>query len=174
MFIDARGNHEECNYPTLCTIFIKGLDRQIYTTLAGRTHTEHPNTMEKWYTDVLSLDAIYKGIDQDLGDTTDYRVPMEIDGTTTSHPSYSGKRQWTNGCSLSESEKKHHQDNHLCFYCHNKGHSACECHKKAAAMGPCITPKDPETHPTDFPSYIKSLLADEKRVVMEELVSEDF
>ncbi|KAI0942861.1 hypothetical protein AcV7_002157 [Taiwanofungus camphoratus] len=177
--IDANGQRTENDYPTLRAIFIKGLDRQIYATLAGRATSERPDTMDKWYRDVLSLDAIYRGIDQISNVTTsvDYGEPMDVDAAVTrpirTSSSAPGRKQWTDGCSLNESERRYHRNNNLCFYCHNGGHSARDCRKKAAA-GTKNTPRAQNSRPTDYRSYIKSLSADEKREVMEELATEDF
>ncbi|KAI0941410.1 hypothetical protein AcW1_003310 [Taiwanofungus camphoratus] len=97
-FSGLNGQRTENDYPTLRAIFIKGLDQQIYTTLVGHTNTERPNSMEKWYTDVLHLDAVYKGIDQTLFSTMDidYGEPMEVDALVTPCPTLFTKK-WEDG-----------------------------------------------------------------------------
>ncbi|OSX60783.1 hypothetical protein POSPLADRAFT_1057717 [Postia placenta MAD-698-R-SB12] len=144
-------NRVENNYHTLHTNFVKGLPKELYFALATRG-------------------ALV------ITDTRDYGEPMDIDAAAvaSTFTSTSGGRKWELGAVLNEADWKLHRDGNLCFYCHIKGHSAKDCRKKVAARQGGGRPNQGGSGKDDFRARIKTLSADEKRELYEELTMEDF
>ncbi|KAF9798636.1 hypothetical protein IEO21_10682 [Rhodonia placenta] len=168
-------NHVENDYHTLHTNFVKGLPKELYFALATRVARDRPNTMKAWYDEVRNTDAAKQGA-LVVTDTRDYGEPMDIDAAAvaTTFASTLGGRKWELGAVLNEADRKLHRDGNLCFYCHIKGHSTKDCHKKAAARQGGGRPNQGESGKDDFHARIKTLSADEKRELYEELTMEDF
>ncbi|EED78575.1 predicted protein [Postia placenta Mad-698-R] len=82
--------------------------------------------------------------------------------------------KWELGAVLNEADRKLHRDGNLCFYCHIKGHSAKDCRKKAAARQGGGRLNQGGSGKDNFCARIKTLSADEKRELYEELTMEDF
>ncbi|EED80083.1 predicted protein [Postia placenta Mad-698-R] len=140
---DAEVNGVNCtenNYHTLHANLIKGLPKELYISLTTRVARDRPNTMKAW----------------------DYGEPMDIDATTVAatFASTLGGRKWKLGAILNEADRKLHRDGNLCFYCHIKGHSAKDCHKKAAARQGGGRPNQGGSGKDDFCARIKALSAD--------------
>ncbi|OSX56015.1 hypothetical protein POSPLADRAFT_1063083 [Postia placenta MAD-698-R-SB12] len=147
-------NRVENDYHTLHANFVKGLPKELYFALATRVARDRPNTMKAW----------------------DYGEPMDIDAAAvaSTFASTSGGRKWELGAALNEANRKLHRDGNLCFYCHIKGHSAKDCRKKAAAQQGGGRPNQGGSGKDDFRARIKTLSADEKQELYEELTMEDF
>ncbi|OSX62848.1 hypothetical protein POSPLADRAFT_1056213 [Postia placenta MAD-698-R-SB12] len=147
-------NRVENDCHTLHANFVKGLPKELYFALATRVARDRPNTMKAW----------------------DYGEPMDIDAAAiaSTFASTSGGRKWELGAVLNEADRKLHRDGNLCFYCHIKGHSAKDCHKKAAARQGGGRPNQGGSGKDDFRARIKTLSADEKRELYKELTMEDF
>ncbi|EED85658.1 predicted protein [Postia placenta Mad-698-R] len=168
-------NRTENDYHTLHANFIKGLPKELYVSLATRVARDRPNTMKAWYDEVRNADAAEQGA-LTVTDTRDYGEPMDIDAAAVAatFASTSGGRKWELGAVLNEADRKLHRDGNLCFYCHIKGHSAKDCRKKAAARQGGGRPNQGGSGKDDFRARIKTLSADEKRELYEELTMEDF
>ncbi|KAF9797562.1 hypothetical protein IEO21_10859 [Rhodonia placenta] len=147
-------NRTENDYHTLHANFVKGLPKELYVSLATRVARDRPNTMKAW----------------------DYGEPMDIDAAAVAatFASTSGGRKWELGAVLNETDRKFHRDGNLCFYCHIKGHSTKDCRKKAAARQGGGRPNQGGSGKDDFRARIKTLSADEKRELYEELMMKDF
>ncbi|EED84251.1 predicted protein [Postia placenta Mad-698-R] len=158
-------NRVENDYHTLHANFVKGLPKELYFALATRA----------WYDEVRNTDAAKQGA-LVVTDTRDYGKPMDIDAAAVAatFASTSGGRKWELGAALNEADRKLHRDGNLCFYCHIKGHSAKDCRKKAAARQGGGRPNQGGSGKDDFRARIKTLSADEKRELYEELTMEDF
>ncbi|EED77800.1 predicted protein [Postia placenta Mad-698-R] len=126
--------HVKNNYHTLHTNFIRGLPNELYLSLTTRVARDRPKTMKDWYDKIRNTNTVKKGALL-ITDTRDYGKPMDIDAATiaSTFTSTLGGRKWELGAVLNEADWKLHRDGNLCFYCHIKGHSAKDCHKKAAA-----------------------------------------
>ncbi|OSX62005.1 hypothetical protein POSPLADRAFT_1056596 [Postia placenta MAD-698-R-SB12] len=175
---DAEVNGTNCvenNYHTLHANFVKGLPKELYFALTTRVARDRPNTMKAWYNEVRNADAAKQGA-LIVTDTRDYGKPMDIDAAAvaSTFASTSGGRKWELGAVLNEADRKLHRDGNLCFYCHIKGHSAKDCHKKAAARQGGGRPNQGGSGKDDFHARIKALSADEKRELYKELTMEDF
>ncbi|OSX60940.1 hypothetical protein POSPLADRAFT_1057886 [Postia placenta MAD-698-R-SB12] len=168
-------NRVENNYHTLHANFVKGLPKELYFALATRVARDRPNTMKVWYDEVRNTNAAKQGA-LVVTDTRDYGEPMDIDAAAvaSTFASTSGGRKWELGAVLNEADRKLHRDGNLCFYCHIKGHSAKDCRKKAAARQGGGRPNQGGSGKDDFRARIKTLSADEKRELYEELTMEDF
>ncbi|OSX67123.1 hypothetical protein POSPLADRAFT_1128729, partial [Postia placenta MAD-698-R-SB12] len=168
-------NRVENDYHTLHANFVKGLPKELYFALATRVARDRPNTMKAWYDEVRNADAAKQGA-LIVTDTRDYGEPMDIDAAavTSTFASTSGGRKWELGAILNEADRKLHRDGNLCFYCHIKGHSAKDCHKKVAARQGGGRPNQGGSGKDDFHARIKTLSADEKQELYEELTMEDF
>ncbi|OSX63209.1 hypothetical protein POSPLADRAFT_1055277 [Postia placenta MAD-698-R-SB12] len=168
-------NCTENDYHTLHTNFVKGLPKELYVSLATRVARDRPNTMKAWYDEVRNADAAEQGA-LTVTDTRDYGEPMDIDAAAVAatFASTSGGRKWELGAVLNEADRKLHRDGNLCFYCHIKGHSAKDCRKKAAARQGGGRPNQGGSGKDDFRARIKTLSADEKWELYEELTMEDF
>ncbi|OSX67396.1 hypothetical protein POSPLADRAFT_1051539 [Postia placenta MAD-698-R-SB12] len=168
-------NRVENDYHTLHANFVKGLPKELYFALATRVARDRPNTMKAWYDEVRNANAAKQGA-LVVTDTRDYGEPMDIDAAAvaSTFASTSGGRKWELGAVLNEADRKLHRDGNLCFYCHIKGHSAKDCRKKAAARQGGGRPNQGGSGKDDFRARIKTLSADEKRELYEELTMEDF
>ncbi|EED81746.1 predicted protein [Postia placenta Mad-698-R] len=157
-------NRVENDYHTLHANFVKGLLKELYFALATRVARDRPNTMKAWYDEVQNADAAKQGA-LVITDTRDYGEPMDIDAAAvaSTFASTSGGRKWELGAVLNEADRKLHRDRNLCFYCHIKGHSAKDCHKKAAARQGGGRPNQGGSGKDDFRARIKTLSADKKR-----------
>ncbi|EED77673.1 predicted protein [Postia placenta Mad-698-R] len=168
-------NRVENDYHTLHANFVKGLPKELYFALATRVARDRPNTMKAWYDEVRNADAAKQGA-LVVTDTRDYGKPMDIDAAAvaSTFASTSGGRKWELGAVLNEADRKLHRDGNLCFYCHIKGHSAKDCRKKAAARQGGGRLNQGGSGKDNFHARIKTLSADEKRELYEELTMEDF
>ncbi|KAF9803675.1 hypothetical protein IEO21_09595 [Rhodonia placenta] len=168
-------NRVENKYHTLHANFVKGLPKELYFALATRVARDRPNTMKAWYDEVRNADAAKQGA-LVVTDTRDYDEPMDIDAAAiaSTFASTLGGRKWELGAVLNEADQKLHRDGNLCFYCHIKGHSAKDCRKKAAARQGGGRPNQGGSGKDDFRARIKTLSADEKWELYEELTMEDF
>ncbi|EED82982.1 predicted protein [Postia placenta Mad-698-R] len=168
-------NRTKNDYHTLHANFVKGLPKELYVSLATRVARDRPNTMKAWYDEVRNADAAEQGA-LTVTDTRDYGEPMDIDAAAVAatFASTSGGRKWELGAVLNEADRKLHRDGNLCFYCHIKGHSAKDCRKKVAARQGGGRPNQGGSGKDDFRARIKTLSADEKRELYEELTMEDF
>lgn len=168
-------NRVENDNHTLHANFVKGLPKKLYFALATRVARDRPNTMKAWYDEVRNADAAKQGA-LVITDTRDYGEPMDIDAAAvaSTFASTSVGRKWELGTVLNEADWKLHRDGNLCFYCHIKGHSTKDCRKKAAAQQGGGRPNQGGSGKDDFHARIKTLSADEKRELYEELMMEDF
>lgn len=131
--------------------------------------------MKAWYDEVRNTDAAKQGA-LVVTDTRDYGEPMDIDAAaiTSTFASTLVGRKWELGDILNEADPKLHRDGNLCFYCHIKGHSVKDCRKKAATRQGGGRPNQGGSGKDDFRARIKTLSADEKQELYEELTMEDF
>ncbi|EED85280.1 predicted protein [Postia placenta Mad-698-R] len=168
-------NRVENDYHTLHANFVKGLPKELYFALATRVARDRPNTMKAWYDEVRNTDAAKQGA-LVVTDTRDYGEPMDIDtaAVASTFASTSVGRKWELGAVLNEANRKLHRDGNMCFYCHIKGHSTKDCHKKAATRQGGGRPNQGGSGKDDFCARIKTLSADKKRELYEELTMEDF
>ncbi|EED85306.1 predicted protein [Postia placenta Mad-698-R] len=168
-------NRVKNDYHTLHANFVKGLLKELYFALATRVTRDRPNTMKAWYDEVRNTNTAKQGA-LIITDTMDYGEPMDINAAAvaSTFASTSGGRKWELGAVLNEANRKLHRDRNLCFYCHIKGHSAKDCHKKAAARQGGGRPNQGGSGKDDFHARIKALSADEKRELYKELMMEDF
>ncbi|EED79494.1 predicted protein [Postia placenta Mad-698-R] len=168
-------NRVKNNYHTLHANFVKGLLKELYFALTTRVARDRPNTMKACYNEVQNTDTAKQGA-LVVTDTRDYGEPMDIDAAAvaSTFTSTSGGRKWELGAAFNEANWKLHRDENLCFYCHIKGHSAKDCHKKAAARQGGGRPNQEGSGKDDFCTRIKTLSADKKQELYEELTMEDF
>ncbi|OSX56791.1 hypothetical protein POSPLADRAFT_1062284 [Postia placenta MAD-698-R-SB12] len=180
-------NRTENDYHTLHANFVKGLPKELY-------YDEVRNA------DTAEQGALTVTDTRDYGEPMDIDAAAVV---ATFAPT-SGGRKWELGAVLNEADRRispntsispstlfdifdgarrlledrhgrpNASDGNLCFYCHIKGHSAKDCCKKAAARQGGGRPNQGGSGKDDFRARIKTLSANEKWELYEELTMEDF